>query len=238
MKTLFTIILLTLNCVIYSQEKPNQNELNYKGFNDFLQKYVTNSGVVNYKGFINEKDKFDIYLNTLSNNIPNSSWSKNKQLAYWMNVYNAFTIKLVINNYPTNSIKNIKNPWSKRFIKIGNKHKSLSDIEHRILRKMNDPRIHFGINCASYSCPLLYNKAFTEKTVQKTLDSLTRKFINDSKRNSITKMSIDISKIFQWFSNDFKKEETLIEFLNKYSIIQIEENAKITYKKYNWTLNE
>ncbi len=238
MKTLFTLILLTLNCVIYSQEKPNQNELNYKGFNDLLQKYVTNSGVVNYKGFINEKDKFDIYLNSLPNNTPNSSWSKNKQLAYWMNVYNAFTIKLIINNYPTNSIKNIKNPWKKRFIKIGDEYKSLSDIEHRILRKMNDPRIHFGINCASYSCPTLYNKAFTEKTIQKTLDSLTHKFINDSKRNSITKMSVDISKIFKWFSNDFKKEDTLIEFLNKYSEIQIEENAKITYKKYNWTLNE
>ena len=238
MKTLFTLILLTFNCAIYSQEKPNQNELNNKAFNDLLQKYVTNSGEVNYKGFLYEKEKFDIYLNRLSNNIPNSSWSKNKQLAYWMNVYNAFTIELIINNYPTNSIKNIKNPWKKRFIKIGDEYKSLSDIEHRILRKMNDPRIHFGINCASYSCPPLYNNAFTEKTVQKTLDSLTCKFVNDSKRNSITKISIDISKIFQWFSNDFKKEETLIEFLNKYSIIQIEENAKITYKKYNWTLNE
>ena len=155
-----------------------------------------------------------------------------------MNVYNAFTIKLIIDNYPLKSIKEIKKPWDLLFIKIGKKHYSLNDIEHNILRKMNDPRIHFGINCASYSCPPLQNKAFTEHTVNEDLNTLTFAFINDQNRNIVTKNKIQVSKIFQWFSKDFKKDGTLINYLNKYSNIRIDTSAKKSFKNYNWSLNE
>ena len=213
-------------------------KIDYTNYNILLKNHVSNLGIVNYKGFIKDKKIFTSFLSDLSKNTPNPTWSKEKKIAYWMNVYNAFTIKLIIDNYPLKSIKEIKKPWDLLFIKIGKKHYSLNDIEHNILRKMNDPRIHFGINCASYSCPPLQNKAFRELTVNEDLDTLTSQFINDKNRNIISEQSIILSKIFKWFSKDFKKNGNLINYLNKYSNISIESSAKKSFKNYNWSLNE
>ncbi|PHS10874.1 MAG: hypothetical protein COA88_00890 [Kordia sp.] len=207
-------------------------------FNNLLSENISENGDTNYKGFIKNKSEFEIYLTNLSENLPKEDWSKEDKLAYWMNTYNAFTIKLIIDNYPTKSIKDIKNAWNSRFFKLGEKWYNLNDIEHKILRKMNDPRIHFGINCASFSCPPLLNRVFTAATVNNDLDYLAHQFINDPKRNVISENSIQISKIFQWFSKDFKTEGSLIDYLNKYSDITIKSNAKKSFKKYDWSLNE
>ena len=103
---------------------------------------------------------------------------------------------------------------------------------------MNDPRIHFGINCASFSCPPLLNEAFTSNKVDSQLDELSRKFINDTRRNSISENNIRVSKIFTWFSKDFKKNGSLIDFLNQYSNTPISSKAKLRYQDYNWDLND
>lgn len=213
-------------------------QFNHSIFNDLLIVNITSERKTNYKGFIKNKALFETYLTALSENTPLGNWSKEDKLAYWMNAYNAFTIKLIIDNYPTKSIKDIKNAWDARFFKLGKKWYNLSDIEHKILRKMNDPRIHFGINCASYSCPPLLNKAFTATSVNDDLEYLAHQFINDKNRNTISENSIQISRIFQWFSKDFKTEDTLIDYLNKYSDITIKNSAQIRYKKYDWNLNE
>jgi len=213
-------------------------EFNHTIFDQLLKNNISANGDVNYRGFIKNKSKFKSYLTNLSENMPTKKWTKEDKLAYWMNTYNAFTIKLIIDNYPTKSIKNIKNAWDSRFFKLGDKWYNLSEIEHKILRKMNDPRIHFGINCASYSCPPLLNRAFTAATVNNDLNYLAHQFINDKKRNTISENTIQLSKIFQWFSKDFKTEGSLIDYLNKYSDITIKSNAKKSFKKYNWNLNE
>ena len=207
-------------------------------FNALLEAHVTPEGIVNYKGFLKDKAKLNTYLEQLANQRPEDSWTHEDKLAYWMNVYNAFTIKLIMNNYPVKSIKDIKDPWDARFFKLGKKWYNLNEVEHKILRKMGDARIHFGINCASFSCPPLLNKAFTAENVDAELALLAKRFINDSQRNTITNDRIAISKIFQWFSKDFKTDGSLIDFLNKYSEITINKNAKKTYLKYNWELNE
>ncbi len=212
--------------------------LNHQSWNTLLVKHVAKDGTVNYKGFKQDRTALRSYLKALEQNIPAQTATKAQKLAYWMNVYNAFTIKLIIDNYPIKSIKDIKDPWDLRFFKLGKKWYTLNDIEHRILRKMKDPRIHFGINCASFSCPPLLNKAFTAQNVDKELEKLTISFINDTKRNTITPKKIEISKIFSWFGKDFKKEGTLIDFLNKYSKISINNTAKKNFKAYDWTLNE
>ena len=211
---------------------------NHDIFNELLENNISDKGDTNYSGFIKNKTVFKSYLASLSENIPTEKWTTNDKLAYWMNAYNAFTIKLIIDNYPTKSIKDIKNAWGSRFFKLGNKWYNLSDIEHKILRKMNDPRIHFGINCASYSCPPISNKAFTANNVNKELDYLAHQFINDKSRNIISENSIQLSKIFQWYAKDFKTEGSLIDYLNKYSDITINSNAKKSFKKYDWRLNE
>ncbi len=231
---------------VSGQEKPETNDnaevileaFDHSTWNDLLSKYVSSDGKVNYKGFKQNRKVFKTYLTSLSENMPEENWSKENTLAYWINVYNAFTVKLIIDNYPLQSIKDIKDPWDLRFFKLGTKWYTLNDVEHRILRKMGDPRIHFGINCASFSCPKLLNKAFTAQNVNKELDNLSISFINDSQRNIITTNKIQLSKIFSWFGKDFKTEGSLIDFLNKYSKIKINSNAKKTFVKYDWTLNE
>lgn len=213
-------------------------KVNHAVFNDLLHKYVSNDGNVNYKGFIKDKGQFKIYLTDLAENLPKDDWTIHDKLAYWMNVYNAYTIKLIIDHYPIKSIKEIKDPWDTRFFKLGAKWYNLNEVEHKILRKMNDPRIHFGINCASFSCPPILNKAFTAQNVNQELDQLAIRFINDKQRNNISENSIQVSKIFQWFAKDFKTQGSLIDFLNKYAEVAINPKAKKTYKKYNWSLNE
>ncbi len=219
------------------EKKQYPEKFNHSIFNALLKENVTKNGSVNYKKFITKKKTFKQYLQLLSNNTPNKTWSKEDKLAYWMNAYNAFTIKLIVDNYPIKSIKDIKNPWSVRFFKLDKKWYNLNEIEHKILRKMKEPRIHFGINCASDSCPPLLNEAFIAATVNHKLDFLTRKFINNPKHNKLTNNNIQISKLFKWFAKDFKNEGSLINYLNKYSEITISNNATKTYLKYNWSLN-
>ncbi len=212
--------------------------MTHQSWNSLLGKHVSKDGIVSYKGFQQDRVMFESYLAELSENVPKNDWTKEDKLAYWINVYNAFTIKLITDNYPIKSIKDIKDPWDLRFFKLGKKWYTLNDIEHRILRKMEDPRIHFGINCASFSCPPLLNKAFTSQNVDQELDKLAISFINDTKRNTISAEKVELSKIFSWFGKDFKKEGSLIDFLNKYSTIIINSNAKKSFKTYDWSLNE
>ncbi|MFC3880586.1 DUF547 domain-containing protein [Algoriphagus namhaensis] len=214
-----------------------------------LKKYVAPNGDVNYKGFISEKAKLEEYLNLISNNAPDrSTWSKDEQLAYWINAYNAFTVKLIVDNYPVKSIRDlgpslkiplIKDVWHYKFFKIGGQESSLDEIEHSILRKeFEEPRIHFAINCASVSCPPLLNEAFKADIIESQLQRVAKTFINDTSRNKITKDRIEISSIFSWFKGDFTKNGSLIDFLNQYSTVKISPNAKVSHLDYDWNLNE
>jgi hypothetical protein len=216
----------------------NTQSADHAKWDVLLQKNVSKNGIVDYKGFQKDSKQLQSYLDLLSSKVPTKSWSKNAILAYWINTYNAFTVKLILDNYPVKSIKDIKNPWGQKFFSLGDKKHSLEEVEHEILRKMNEPRIHFAINCASFSCPNLLNEAYTEVNLEKQLTTVAKSFINDKTKNTITANKIEISKIFDWFSGDFKKKGTVIDFLNQYSIIKIKSKAKISYKEYNWTLNE
>lgn len=212
--------------------------IDHKQWNALVQKHVSGKGNVDYKGFKKDAVALQSYLNVLAKNLPEKSWSKNAVLAYWINAYNAYTVKLILDNYPVKSIKKIDSPWDMEFFTLGSKKYSLGEIEHKILRKMNEPRIHFAINCASFSCPNLANEAYTETELEKQLENVARSFVNDKTKNTITPDKIEISSIFDWFSGDFKTKGTLIDFLNKYSSVKINKSAKVKYKEYNWNLNE
>lgn len=207
-------------------------------YNDLLATYVSSEGNVNYDGFKRNWSTLRNYIKALGENMPIDSWTEEDRFAYWMNAYNAMTIDLILRYYPLESIKDIKDPWGQRFWKLGDKYYNLNEIEHKILRKMGDPRIHFGINCASFSCPPLLNEAFTAQKVDAQLDLLARRFVNDTKRNTITPNTIEISEIFNWFAKDFKSNGFVIDFLNQYSDTQIAADAKKKYKEYNWSLNK
>ena len=210
----------------------------HKAWDVLLQKYVDNAGNVDYGAFNNSKAELSAYLEVLANNDPQSDWSKNEKLAYYINLYNAATVKLILDNYPTKSIKDIKKPWGKDIVKIGEDLVSLGYIEHKVLRKMNEPRIHFAINCASYSCPKLVNKAFTAAGMEQQLEAATKDFVNDTTRNQFTPEEAKLSEIFKWYKGDFTDKGTLKEYINTYLTTPMTANTKIKYLKYNWNLNE
>ncbi|MGB1294286.1 MAG: DUF547 domain-containing protein [Flavobacteriales bacterium] len=232
MKRIILLLSLAFTTVTFAQT----SELNKT-----LQKHVSVNGIVNYKALKADQTSLNKYI-TYAKTAPVKTWSAKKQKAFWMNVYNAYTLKVIVDHMPLKSITDIKennkDAWHLSIVEVGGKKYTLDQVENKILRvDFNDPRIHVGINCASYSCPQLYNKAFTESNVESTLEILTKKFVNDTKRNQITSTTVKLSEIFNWFKGDFTKNGSLIQFLNKYSKTKIKADAKIEFLTYNWSLN-
>ncbi|GAB5524442.1 MAG: hypothetical protein Roseis2KO_23140 [Roseivirga sp.] len=253
MKKIYSIIILILAVAAISCSGGNESFAgsptapDHSAWTKLLSKYVEDNGLVNYQGFINDKAALESYLETLSSNAPGDTWTENEKLAYWINAYNAFTVKLIVDNYPLKSIKDL-NPtlsvptvntiWSKEWFQIGGQDFSLDRIEHKILRKdFEEPRIHFAVNCASISCPVLRPEAYTADKVDRQLDEQARIFLNDPTRNSITENRIEVSKIFSWFGGDFKKGQSLLEFIDQYTKVDIDDKAKVRFMKYDWNLN-
>ncbi|MEX0997890.1 MAG: DUF547 domain-containing protein [Flavobacteriaceae bacterium] len=213
--------------------------LDHSQWDALLKKHVDTQGNVDYKGFQKDREALTKYLNYLSENKPTKKWSVQEQLAYYINAYNAFTVELILENYPLESIKDINSPWFKPFVPIGDVMISLGGIENSILRKMNEPRIHFAINCASISCPKLHNEAFTASKINEQLDLVTKNFINSSE-NQISENELKLSKIFEWYEKDYLVNDisSLAEYVNQYTDVKVNPNAKISFLDYDWSLNE
>jgi hypothetical protein len=208
----------------------------HSAWNNLLNANVSSTGGVNYGTIKRSEKALDGYLELLAENPVQSSWSRNEQMAYWINLYNASTVKLIVSNYPTKSIQNLESgkPWDKKWIKSGNKTYTLNEIENSVLRpQFKDARIHFAVNCAAQSCPRLMNKAFTADNLESLLEQNAKWFIN-SKFNNISANKIQISKIFKWYADDFGN---VIDYLNKYSTTKIDDDAKVDYLEYDWKLN-
>jgi hypothetical protein len=217
-------------------EKP-KFMISHDKFDALLSKYVSSNGDVDYKGLKNDVSKLQVYLNELTS-IQLASLSKNEKLAFWINAYNAYTIKLIIDNYPVNSITDLEGgkPWDKKWIMLDGKTLSLNNIENDIIRpQFNEPRIHFAVNCAAKSCPPLLNKAWTASNLESNFVTQTKKFINNPQFNKVTEKSIEISKIFEWYGEDFGD---IFTFFNKYSDTNVSPSAEKKFLEYNWALNK
>ncbi|WP_040396319.1 DUF547 domain-containing protein [Aquimarina agarilytica] len=251
-KTTLLPILLLINFLAFSQPSINKIEtsnysyrsvevkekVDYSIWNSLLSMYVKPDGFVDYKSLKNKEAKLDEFLAILSNTKINNDWTTNDKIAYWINVYNAFTFKLIVKNYPVSSIKDIDNPWKTEFFKIDGESMSLGHVEHKILRKFNEPRIHFAINCASYSCPRVIQIPYKGKNLDRLLKRQTTEYINDRKNNEITGYTYKLSKLFSWFGGDFKEEnQSITDFINKYSKTKIRNQKSKGYVQYDWRLN-
>jgi hypothetical protein len=223
--------------LLWSIGQTSEAQPDYKSWDTFLKKYVSTTGEVDYKSIKSNKKELDAITKIFSATSVLPSWSKNDQLAFWINAYNAFTIDLIINNYPLKSIQGLDGgkPWDVKRINIGGKKYSLNNIENDIIRpQFKDARIHFAVNCAAKSCPPILNGAFFGKTIDTQLDEVTKKFINNKKYQTITSSNITLSKIFDWYGADFGD---IVTFINKYSNVKVNKSATIAYKDYDWALN-
>lgn len=206
-----------------------------------LQKHVSSEGSVDYEGFQKDRDMLKSYLSELNVQTPQSKWGKDATMAYWINAYNAFTVELILRNYPTSSIKNINSgkAWDLKFIELGGETYSLNNIEHDILRKRyKDARVHFAVNCASVSCPKLINVAFSEVDLDLQLQTAAKRFIDNQSKNTITAEKAEVSKLFDWYKDDFMLNGSVKGYLNSFSKVKIAPETKITFKDYNWNLNK
>ncbi|MCA6398294.1 MAG: DUF547 domain-containing protein, partial [Cytophagales bacterium] len=229
-----------------AQSKPPSHEI----FDRLLKKNVTADGRVNYKAFIKDSVELNKYLAILSGTPPDEkTWSKNEQMVFWINAYNAFTIKLITKYYPLKSIKDIgtgiqipfvNTPWTVRFFKIGNDRMDLDNIEHgRLRKKFDDPRVHMALVCASKSCPILLNEAYDAKRMDEQLAKQATAFLADPFRNKMSADKPQLSMLFKWYGGDFNKNGGSVRgFINAHSRIKIKSDAKISYLDYDWGLNE
>ena len=205
-------------------------------FDRLLQKYVDLKGAVNYTGLGTEINDFNTYINILYD-VNIDFLKKDERLAFWMNAYNAFTIKKILDNYPLKSITDLDKgkPWDVADINLAGMIYSLNQIENDIIRpRFKDARIHFALNCAAKSCPPIMNNAWTAENLNERLNKQTKLFINNPVYNIISKDKIKVSKIFEWYAEDFGD---LISFLNKYSTVKIDSDAAVEYTDYDWRLN-
>jgi hypothetical protein len=223
--------------------------VDHSAYDRLLKKYVNERGLVNYKGFKRDEKELQRYLDLISKNPPTDKWSKNEQMAYWINAYNAYTIQLVLKHYPIASIKDIGSkiqipfvttPWASKFFKIGDEEMSLDNIEHSILRKkFNEPRIHFALVCAARSCPRLRTEAYTADKLIAQLDDQGSDFLNNPAKNAITPQKASLSKYFDWYKGDWKENNKSVDYwVNQYSKTKINKDTPISYLDYNWALNE
>ena len=236
------IVLNPFNTKVLSHNIQSSNPPSHQAWTQLLQKHVNDQGHVDYKGFLKDKDQLLAYTKKLSQNPPAENWTENEKKAYLINTYNAFTVLLIVNNYPLESIKDIggflSSPFGKKFIKLGNETYSLNDVEKGMLLKMGDARAHFAVNCASYSCPKLENEAFIPAQLDQQLDQASRNFLQSDK-NKIAENSLRLSKIFKWYSSDFEDYSgSVINFIKNYTDKEISSNVSVGYLDYDWSLNE
>jgi hypothetical protein len=231
-------------CCPNSGSSETQIHVEHSIYGDLLKKYVRH-GVVDYHGFQNDESRLDAYLDALAKIEPDAL-SRDGQLAFYINAYNAWTIKLILSGYPgIKSIKDLgtlfKSPWKKKICRINGNVISLDDIEHGILRpRFKDPRVHFAVNCASKSCPPLRAEPYEEKVLDAQLDAAAKSFINDPDRTYLEGNTLHVSSIFKWFSDDFGD---IGKYVRKYAAGELkkglESNAdiRIKYLDYDWSLN-
>jgi len=191
-----------------------------------------------------------MYLEVIDSTNP-SALSNSDRLALYINAYNAYTVKLILDNFkdgkPVSSIKSLggffSGPWKISFCRIGGEIYTLDNIEHDIIRPLfREPRIHFAINCAAKSCPPLISIAYEGDTLEEQLDKNAVAFVNNKKFNRLDGSTLYVSKIFKWFAEDFNND--ILRFVREHArgelkrtLESLGESVEIKYLQYDWSLN-
>ncbi len=241
----------------------------HAAWNALLKKHVAplrggQASQVRYAAFAGDRAPLKAYLDALSavGEAAFNGFGKPQQMAFLINAYNAFTVELILTKYPDlKSIKDLgsllQSPWKPKWVPLLGTKLSLDDIEHEILRKRgryDDPRVHFGVNCASIGCPALREEAFVGERLDAQLDEQAQRFMSDRSRNryNVQRGRLELNKIFDWFGEDFRLGHrgiaSLPAFAAKYADQLAEAPAdrekvrggqlEIAFLEYDWKLND
>lgn len=225
------------------------NLLLHARWDDLVHKHVTAEGRVDYQGFLDDADQLLDYLLMLRKTAPNQqTWTAEEIEAYWINVYNAATVYLVLQYYPVQSITDIRvkglggksqSPWEAPSVNVGGEQYSLNQIERKILlARFHDARIHFALVQGAVSSPVLLNEAYDGSRLNQQLDQQARRFLNNSLCNNLTPTEPRLSSLFQFYANDFGDQAQLIAFLNRYARVQLSSTAQVNFLPFDWALND
>ena len=229
------------------------DEIDHTALDKLLKKHVDKDGYVDYRTWYASKadrQALRAYLSLLSRANPSAEAGREARLAFWINAYNAVTLVGIMQEYPTSSIRNHTarlfgyNIWKELPLIVGPSQYSLEHIEHQILRKMREPRIHFAIVCASVGCPRLRNEAYTTARLSEQLSDNASDFFARPQNFRVSGNTLYVSSILDWFGEDFGKSQSqrmayLKPFLPK-SVrpIATRAGARVAYLDYNWNLND
>lgn len=230
--------------------------IDHRPWDEFLARYVKTSADGIHRlayGAVSTEDRLriSVYLSDLQRT-PVRKLNRAEQRAYWINFYNAATIKTVLDRYPVASILDIdispglfvKGPWGAKRYKADGENLSLDDIEHRILRPIwKDPRTHYAVNCASNGCPNLAARAYTPENMEALLDEGARAYVNHPRGARIENGKLIVSSIYVWFQDDFGGDATgVIEHLKRFAAPELAAKLggvrKIGGDAYDWALND
>jgi hypothetical protein len=234
MRILFSIIWAALLPSLIAAQSLSDHSL----FNSVLQQFVQGTAV-DYSALKNDRGGLDAYLQEMAVTDPEqlAGATERARLAFWINAYNACVIRLVIDHYPIkkrgfpaslmsslkgvpgNSIRQISDTWSREFCTVAGADRSLDEIEHELIRPMGEPRIHFAVNCASRSCPVLTQRAYTAEGLESQLDAAVRRFVSDTAQFRLERGDnprLVLSRVLDWYGEDFGGKEGVVSFLLEY----------------------
>jgi len=229
----------------------NKDSIDHDRWQQFLSEYLVEDAqgthLVRY-GAVTDIDRETLsnYLNDLSALNP-LNYHRDEQMAYWINLYNALTVQLILDNYPVDSIRDLGGffkfgPWDDELIVVNGTELSLNDIEHRILRPIwQDKRIHYAVNCASIGCPNLLATAYTAEQLEAQLEHATKNFINQEKAVRLVRGKLTLSSIYDWYAEDFGTMDELklhlLTYLGADKRSRLEKHQGKPDYSYDWKLN-
>ena len=241
MKLPLRVVLLAVAFCLVASAAHAQNWT--ENYSRLLSKYVTSSGVkyAEWKGNTDDMQALQGVVDGIAKENA-SAMEKKAQLAFYINAYNAWILHEALGKYPTKSVKDaLFTFFTGKRITVAGQQTSFNALEKETIRsKFNDPRVHFALNCASRSCPPLSRQAFTGGNLDSQFETLAKGYVNSDKgvRFNAAAKTAELSKIFDWYKDDFKGEGGPVAFINKRRSSPIPADAKISYQDYDWGLNE
>lgn len=247
---------VTVGSSVAAARRVSVERIDHSAWDALLQKHVDARGFVDYsawKSSASDQQALDGYLRHLSSASLSGQSSREARLAFWINAYNASTMKGILREYPTSSIRNHTakvfgyNIWKDLVLPVDGKNYSLEQIEHEVLRKMGEPRIHFAIVCASIGCPRLLNRAYTASELDQQLSANANAFFADRAKFAYdaNRRTMQLSQVLKWFAEDFGANQAeqlraISPYLPDAASQQLARSgsASISYLDYDWELND
>ncbi len=246
LKILWTFV-LSLVIWTVSEASSSAFDNSHGAYGEVLSLYVRD-GLVDYRGLKSDPGGLEAYLESTAKVTRKDfeSWPEDEQLAFLINIYNARTLELIVDNYPVKSIRDIgssgKGPWDEPVVKLFGETITLNALENWMIRRnYKDPRIHFALVCAAVGCPPLLGEPYLGGSLDNQLEARTKKFLSDPGKNSIDRENkiLRLSPIFEWYAEDFKAEAGSVPgYLKKYYGNEPFKGYIIVYTDYDWSLND